>query len=138
MLRAKVDLGVGTFYDGWQATFELAPTWNVSRFLELSGAYELNRIRFPDRDNGFEAHLFRIRTQVALNTKVSANAFVQYNSPTDFVAANVRFRYNFAEDNDLWIVYNEGLNTDRHRDLPIRPVTSIRTILLKYTHTFQF
>ena len=137
LLRTEIDVGGGTFYDGWQFTFEVEPTWNLSRFLELSGAYELNRIRFPDRDQGFDAHIFRVRTQAALNTKVSANAFVQYNSAAALVATNLRFRYNFAEGNDLWIVYNEGLNTDRFRGAPVLPLTNDRTLLVKYTHTFR-
>ena len=61
----------------------------------------------------------------------------QFNSATDAVSANVRFRYNFREGNDLWIVYNEGMHTDRHRITPTLPVTDERTILLKYTYTFQ-
>ena len=137
LLRAEIGVGGGTFYDGWQLNFEVEPTWNLSRFVELSGAYELNRIRFPDRDQGFDAHIFRVRTQVALNTKVSATAFVQYNSAGAFVTTNLRFRYNFAEGNDLWIVYNEGLNTDRYRRAPVLPLTDGRTLLLKYTHTFR-
>ena len=51
------------------------------------------------------------------------------------MAANVRFRYNFREGNDLWIVYNEGLNTERDRATPVLPVTSARTALVKYTYT---
>ena len=137
LLRAEVDVGAGTFYDGWEVSVGAEPTWNLSRFVEVSGAYQLNRIRFPDRNQGFDAHVFRLRAQWALNTKVSANAFVQYNSAADVVTSNVRFRYNFAEGNDLWIVYNEGRNTDRYRDRPILPVTSGRTLLLKYTHTFK-
>ena len=74
--------------------------------------------------------------QAALNTSVSAHAFVQYNNVADAVAANVRFRYNFREGNDLWIVYNQGLNTNRHRHDPVLPLTDSRTILVKYTYTF--
>jgi len=133
-------VGGGTFYDGWQLRLNLEPTWNISRFVEVRGSYELNGIRFSKRDQGFDAHVFRLRTQVALNTKVSANAFVQHNSADDIVVTNLRLRYNFAEGNDLWIVYNEGLNTDRYRDIrnrPALPFTESRTLLLKYTHTFR-
>ncbi|MEE9464190.1 MAG: hypothetical protein V3W14_01280 [Candidatus Neomarinimicrobiota bacterium] len=53
------------------------------------------------------------------------------------MSANVRFRYNFREGNDLWIVYDEGMNTNRHRLTPMLPFTNIRTILVKYTYTFH-
>ena len=138
LFRAGLDWGVAQFYDGRRLDLGVDWTWNASRFLELSGEYEVNVIRFPDRDQGFDAHVLRLRTQAALNTRVSAQAFVQYNNIADAVAANVRFRYNFREGNDLWIVYNQGLNTNRHRYDPVLPLTDSRTILVKYTHTFAF
>jgi hypothetical protein len=134
-LRPRVE--VGTFYDGWQMTGEIAPIWYVSPHLELSGFYRFDRIRFPDRDQGFDARLARLRIGTALSTRVSTNAFIQYNSADKSVSANVRFRYNFREGRDLWIVYNEGLNTDRARSVPQLPLSDARTILVKYTHTFQ-
>jgi len=134
-LRPRIE--AGTFFDGWQMTVGVSPVWYVSPHLELAGSYLYNRIRFPDRDQRFDAHLARLRIGTALNTKVSTNAFIQFNSATNTVSANVRFRYNFREGNDLWIVYNEGINTDRHRIMPTLPFTDTRTILLKYTHTFQ-
>jgi hypothetical protein len=127
----------GTFFDGWQATAEVSPIWYVSPHLELAGSYVFNRIRFPDRDQRVDAHLARLRIGTAFNTKVSTNAFIQFNSAANTVSANVRFRYNFREGNDLWIVYNEGMNTDRHRLTPTLPFTDSRTILVKYTYTFH-
>lgn len=134
-LRPRIE--AGTFFDGWQATVGVSPVWYVSPHLELAASYLYNQIRFPDRDQRFDAHLARLRIGTALNTKVSTNAFIQFNSATNTVSANVRFRYNFREGNDLWIVYNEGINTDRHRIIPTLPFTDTRTILLKYTYTFQ-
>jgi hypothetical protein len=134
-LRPRVE--AGTFFDGWQATAEVSPIWYVSPHLELAGYYLFNRIRFPDRDQRFDSHLTRLRIGTALNTKVSTNAFIQFNSATNTVSANVRFRYNFREGNDLWIVYDEGMNTDRHRLTPTLPFTDTRTILVKYTYTFH-
>ncbi|MCH8960051.1 MAG: carbohydrate binding family 9 domain-containing protein [Bacteroidetes bacterium] len=136
LLRANFDVEGGTFYDGHRLQLGISPTWNVSRFLELSAEYRGNFVRFPDRGQRFEVHVVRLRTQAALNTKVSTNFFLQYNSAADAVSANVRFRYNFREGNDLWIVYNQSLNTDRHRDVPALPFSDNSTILLKYTHTF--
>jgi hypothetical protein len=127
----------GTFYDGWQATAEVSPIWYVSPHLELSGFYQFTGIRFPARDQRFDAHLARLRIGTALNTRLSTNAFIQFNSTTHMVSANVRFRYNFREGNDLWIVYNEGMNTDRDRLRPTLPVTDTRTVLVKYTYTFH-
>jgi hypothetical protein len=81
-------------------------------------------------------HLARLRAQIGFDTHASLAAFIQYNSADDIFAANVRFRYNFREGQDLWIVYNQGLNTDRFAYTPVRPATDFRTVLVKYTHTF--
>ena len=139
LLQTGARVEAGTFYDGWQATAELSPTWYVSPHLELSAAYAFNRVRFPDRGQAFDAHLARLRVGTALDTRLSTNAFLQYNSAAASFSANVRFRYNFREGNDLWVVFNEGLHTDLDRfpDRGRLPRLDNRTFLVKYTHTFR-
>jgi hypothetical protein len=137
LVQLRPRFEVGSFYDGWQMTLNASPVWYVSKHLELSGSYIFNMIRFPDRDQELDVHIGRFRVETALNTKLVTSAFIQYNSVTRSLSTNNRFRYNFREGNDLWIVYNEGLNTDRYRLTPTLPVTDNRTLLLKYTDTFQ-
>jgi hypothetical protein len=136
--RFFVGGGAQAFYDGWRTNIWLVPRWNVSRHLEFTFQYEIDIVRFPDRDQGFDAHIGRLRIGTALDTKFSVNAFLQYSNISDFGAANVRLRYNFREGNDLWLVYNEGYNLDRDRSEPALPLTDNRTILLKYTYTFAW
>jgi hypothetical protein len=136
LVRAGFNWGIQKFYDGWRANVGVGPVWNASRFLELSAGYQVNIVRFPDRNEGFDAHLLRLRSRVSLNTKLSVNAFVQFSNTADYGSANVRFRYNFREGNDLWVVYNHGINLDRQRTDPFLPLTNDRTMMVKYTHTF--
>lgn len=139
LLRGQTDFQIGSFYDGWRGAMTLSPTWNVSRFLELGGSYELNIIRFPERNQGVDTHLARFRVRAAANAKVSTVAFIQYNSVADLVGINVRFRYNFKEGNDLWIVYDEGLNTERDSldvGTPRLPLSNGRSVRIKYTYTW--
>ncbi|HJR59969.1 MAG TPA: DUF5916 domain-containing protein [Vicinamibacterales bacterium] len=141
-VRADVDFRTGTYFDGRRTQLVLGPTWNVNRHLELGGDYQLNVLRFPVRDQAANIHLVRLRVRTALDAKASGNAFVQYNSTTDRLDFNVRLRYAVAEGTDLWLVYNEGLDTGRDRDLlqPERftPLSMSRALILKYTHTFSF
>jgi hypothetical protein len=137
-LRSFVGGGVQGYYDGWLANLWLSPVWYASRFFELSTVYTLDVVRFPDRDQGFDSHILRLRAGVALDTRFSINSFIQFSNVSDFAAANVRLRYNFREGSDLWLVYNEGLNLDRERTEPTLPLTDNRTILLKYTYTFAW
>lgn len=135
-LSFDINAGLGGFYDGWRATAGFAPRWIVSKHLELNGGYDLNRIRFPDREQTFTAHLGSIRALAALNTRFSLAAFLQYNSAANAGAANIRFRYNPQEGTDFFLVINSGFNTDRLREVPALPPTDNRTILAKYTYTF--
>jgi hypothetical protein len=131
-----VTLTAGNFYDGSRVSAAVSPSWSVNRHVALSGAYEINHIEFGDRDQRFTAHLARVRTAFTFTTRTSASAFVQYNSLGDMVAANLRFRYNPTEGTDLYIVWNETVNSDRWMLDPVAPLSQARTVLLKYARTF--
>jgi hypothetical protein len=137
-LRTLVDARIGGFYDGWRFQLQLDPTWNVSRNLEIGGSYEFNRIRFPDRNAELDAHVARLRIGAAANARLSATALLQLNSVDDRLGVNLRFRYNFREGSDLWLVYDEGFNTDRDQagGLPTLPASDSRVLRIKLTHTF--
>jgi hypothetical protein len=136
-LNGYVDFYAGTFYDGWRVSAGVYPTWNVSSGLELSGTYQFNYIKFPDRNKQFTAHIARLRLLTMFSIKFSASAFIQYNSAIHTIITNIRLRYNPREGNDLYLVYNEGMNRNRYREDPVLPFSSDRTIMLKYTYTFN-
>lgn len=136
LLRSNFAASAGSFFDGTKIGASVSPVWNQSRHLEISGNYEFNRIRFSDRNDELDTHILRFRLQGAFNSEFSGNALVQFNSVVKDIAVNARLRYNFREGQDLYIVYNEILNTDRDFG-PVRlPASDNRTILIKYTHTF--
>ncbi len=128
---------LGSFYDGNWYYLGISPRWNVSNSLDLSGTYQLNRVSFPERGQEFISHIARLRLLHMLSTKFSVTAFVQYNSLSDGVISNVRIRYNPREGNDLYIVYNETLNTGRAGLSPLPPLSDSRTLMVKYTYTFS-
>jgi len=135
-LRTDIDARAGTFFDGTRVQLIAGPTWNASPHLELGADYQYTRLRFPDRDQKADIHLARLRVRSALDARLSGNAFVQYNSTTDRLDLNLRLRYNFAEGTDLWLVYDEGLATDRAFEPGLlRPRSLNRTLLLKYSRT---
>lgn len=137
LIRAQLEVDTGTFYGGWRTTLDFSPTWNVSRHLELEASYLYNLVNVVSTEDWFAAHVGQLKIRTALNTKLSTHAFLQFNSTADLIAANVRFRYNIRDGNDLWIVYNEGVHTHRDRMEPRLPFTDARTIMIKYTHTFH-
>ena len=136
-LRTGLDFRTGTYFDGRRTQAIFTPTWNVSPHLELGTDYQFTALRFANRGEAENIQVARLRMLGALDARKSGNAFVQYNSTTGHLDFNVRLRYAFAEGTDLWIVYNEGLGTERLRDADgVRPPMSLaRTMIVKYTHT---
>jgi hypothetical protein len=104
----------------------------------VGGQYTANFLRFGDRGQAADIHIAGVRIGAALDASASGNALVQYNSASDRLGLNVRLRYNFGEGTDLWLVWNEGLATDRGTapGLPDLPLSVSRTFILKYTRTF--
>jgi hypothetical protein len=136
LLRGSLTASAGTFYDGSRVGLSVDPTWTQSRYLEIGGGYQVNRLRFEDRGEETTAHLVRLRGQVAFNTRISFSLLAQYSNLADLGTLNARFRYHFREGTDLWIVLNEGRNLDRD-PLGVPPLPSLagRTLLVKYTRT---
>lgn len=136
--RTSATLETGSFYDGWLHSLALNPSWYLSKYIQLGLQYSYNYGKFSDRDEQLNFHIARLNIGTALDRKVSTNALVQYNSAADLFTANVRFRYNFREGQDLWVVFNSGLNTNREAYLPVQPSINSQSILVKYIHTLVF
>jgi hypothetical protein len=131
-------LDVGSFYDGSRFSLRISPRRDMSSSLEIGAFYEFDRATFPRRHQEFVAHIGRLHILAMLSTKFSAAAFIQYSSDAKAVTANIRIRYNPREGSDLYIVYNDGLNTSRLSETPALPRSIGRTLLVKYTYTFNF
>ena len=136
-LLSTFEIDFGNFYDGKRTGISVSPTYNVSSTLELSASYEFNRAVFDQRDQVLNLHLVRLRSLIMFDTKLSLATLIQYNNQSKSFQGNIRFRYNPSEGNDLFIVYNDDLNTDRFRETPVLPATNQRSIQLKYSYTFR-
>jgi len=135
--NAGAGIQAGSFYDGRRISVTIDATARISAHFQLDGNYMITWGKFSERDQQFTWHIGRLSISAFLNTKLSLVSRVQYDSSIDKILTNIRFRYNPREGHDLYIVYDEGLNIDRHREIPVLPPTNIRTILLKYSYTFR-
>ena len=127
----------GQYYDGTRISINLQPTWNVSRHFEFGGIYNFDRLRFSVRDQKLLNHIVGIKAIYMVDTRLSFNAYVQYNTAVNSILTNLRLRYNPKEGNDLFLVFNEGRNTNLYREVPNLPVYSSRSVQIKYTYTFN-
>ena len=136
-LWGRVRVMGGEFYDGQNLSVGFTPTWNVSSSLEIEVGYQYNYVNLPERNQKFIAHLASFRSLIMFDIMWSFSIFVQYNSADEIMIGNARLRFNPKEGHDLFLVYNEGLNSDRFRETPVLPTTDSRAILLKYQYTFN-
>lgn len=136
-LRSDFTGGINSFYDGRQISVGISPTWNQSKFFEISGGVEFNLVEFPERDQKEFLNIYRLRSLIALNTKVSLQLLSQYNYLARRLGTNARLRYNIREGNDFWIVFSETSNTHLDRTIPTLPRFNNRVLLVKYTHTLN-
>ena len=135
-LRAFGNIYEGEYYDGWLHSFSVYSTWYCSKYLELSPEYEFNYVNFKNRHQTLLSHIIRLRINSALNIHAFSNLFIQYNGLANQIVGQARFRYNFSEGKDIYLVYNENFNSNRENGLlPKLPGTQDCTIVLKLLYT---
>ncbi len=127
---------IGNYYDGDILSLGTEVNWKPTPVINATVNYQFNRILAEQRGMDFQANIARIKTELTFDTRWSAAMFYQLSDAAHFSLINFRLRFNPREGNDFFLVFNEGMNLDRTRELPILPVVDTRTILLKYTHTF--
>jgi hypothetical protein len=121
----------GTFYGGdlrelsWRSRIEFSPqiyaeptiTWN-----DIQGP-------FGDGHN----NLFSNRLTYTVSPRMFVSALVQYQSRTDSISTNARFRWEYQPGSELFIVYNDG----RHTLTRGFPDIQNRSFVVKITRLFQ-
>lgn len=135
---SRINLEAGQFFDGYRISNSYDFSWSLSPKFKMGPYYEINRVEFDQRNDDFTAHVGRLRLQYFFNNELSVSTFAQLSNASESFISNFRLRYNPREGNDLYIVYNESLNTDRFGYTPVQPLSNARTILVKYTYTFRY
>jgi hypothetical protein len=128
---------IGEFYDGNHYAAGIIADLNLSASLQVTGYYKFNRINFPERSQQFTNNLARLKLTYMLNTKISASSYIQFNENDNLVVTNFRLRYNPADGNDFYLVFNDLRNISDSQAGIKTPAYLNRTLLLKYTHTFR-
>ena len=128
VLPGRIEYRTGDFYSGEKKTLVLRSNVRPGYRFSTGVDYERNNIQL--REGSFATDLVTMRVAYSFNPRMFLNALIQYNSDTNQVSSNIRFRLIHRPLSDLFIVYNE--QRDNQRDL------TDRTITLKYTYLFDF
>jgi hypothetical protein len=138
-LSVRGEIFGGEFYDGNRMGFETETNLNLSSSFKISGGYEFNALRFPDREisASLNIHAMNMKLLYMFSTKLSATIMTQYVNTEDELITNFRLRFNPREGNDLYIVFNDFRGIAEDHMIPRRPAFYNKTIMVKYTHTFK-
>ncbi len=132
----------GDFYGGKRIYASAYAQYYFNTHFNGSVNYEFNNIGFnqyllTDSNTVYTSNLYRLSLNYNFSTRISLKAYIQYEDLSDLTSANFRFRYNPQEGTDLYLVVNEGLNSDRNRLDPRMPVLNNQAVVLKFVKTFS-
>ena len=97
----------GDYYTGTLKTAALTAQYRPNPHLALAVNNTLNVFRLPQ--GNFNIELAGLQVSYAFNRFVSLTTFLQADTAqTQSASANVRLRYTFRPDSDLYVIYNLG------------------------------
>jgi len=131
-VSGTLQLTYGGFYGGtlreisWRGRAEFGP-----RFL-MEPTVSLNYFDTPYGEG--DSHLLGSRLTYSITPRMFASALVQYQSASDSVSTNARFRWEYQPGSELFVVYSDGRNVSG----PGFPELDNRSLVVKLTKLFRF
>ncbi|MCB0278809.1 MAG: hypothetical protein KDD94_04860, partial [Calditrichaeota bacterium] len=134
-----VSVDYGDFYGGEKLILSGDLNFLFNQRFGMGLSYDVNSFEFPvsytlGTDRRETISLYTAKIKYNLNKSMSLNAYLQLDYNRKELGSNLRFRYNFSEGNDLFLVYNQLLNTDIQAFQPEKPLIQNQVILLKYKY----
>ena len=97
----------GTYYSGHLNSATMTAQYRPNPHMALALNDTLNSFRLPQ--GNFDIDLAGIEISYAFNRFVNLTTFVQSDTAQNqAVSANIRLRYTFRPDSDLYVIYNAG------------------------------
>jgi hypothetical protein len=97
----------GSYYGGRLNQLRVRATYRPNAKLSFSASQVWNRFRLPE--GNFSVDLASLQTNYSFNRFLTFTGIVQLDTAnTQAVSANLRLRYNYRPDSDLYIIYNLG------------------------------
>ena len=119
----------GGFWSGDRTEIRVVAGWRPGPRVNVRLSWTRNNIDLPE--GAFITDLASLRVDFDFTTEMSLRSLVQYNSQSDRLLANVRFRYIYVPGSDLYVVYNE---TQLVEDSGLID----RAIIIKAIHLLRF
>jgi hypothetical protein len=129
----NVAADIGSFYNGDKTTLSVSRgRMVITPKLSVEPTYTNNRVDLVQ--GSFTTHLSGTRVIYTMTPLMFASAFVQYNSGTNSVSANVRLRWEYRPGSELFVVYNDQRDTLA----PGFPELANRAFIVKVNRLFRY
>ena len=122
----------GTFFGGERAEASYSGRVKLSTKLGIEPSVAVNLIDLPQ--GRFTTRIARARVIYTMTPRMFMESLTQYNSASDSVSTNIRYRWEYQPGSDLFIVYTEA----RDAGFSGFPELFNRGFAIKFTRLFRF
>lgn len=99
----------GGYYGGTLNEFRVRANYRPTAKFSISAMESWDRFRLPLPDGNFSVALASLQGNYSFNRFLTFTSLIQIDtSNAQAVSANLRLRYNYRPDSDLYIIYNVG------------------------------
>jgi len=99
----------GTYYSGHLNEVRVRGEYRVNQRLSFSLSEQWNRFRLPVPGGDFSVVFGSLQTSYSFSRFLTLSALLQMNtSNTQAASANIRLRWNYRPDSDLYVIYTVG------------------------------
>ncbi len=99
----------GSYYSGRLNEARVRTTYRPSERLSFSFSQQWNRFRLPVAGGNFSVVIGSLETDYAFSRFVSLATILQINTAnTQAASTNLRLRWNYRPDSDLYVIYTVG------------------------------
>ena len=122
----------GGFFGGEKTTVGYyRPRMSLGPQLTVEPSVSLNFITLPDAT--FTSELVATRATYTLTPRMFVSTLVQFNSSSDSLGTNVRFRWEYQPGSELFVVYTD----ERDTLTPRFPTLENRAFVVKFNRLFR-
>ncbi len=119
----------GGYWSGERTEIRVVAGWRPGARLSFRLSWTHNAIDL--KEGAFDTDLASLRADYDFTTEMSVRSLFQYNSQSDVMLANIRFRYIYVPGSDLYLVYNETQVAEGSRLID-------RAFIVKATYLLRF
>src|SRR3989441_1233886 len=99
----------GSYYGGTLNEIRVRANYRPTAKISVFASETWDRFRFPLPHGNFSVVLASLQGNYSFNRFLTFTSLIQMDtSNTQAVSANLRLRYNYRPDSDLYIIYNVG------------------------------